>query len=354
MQPSTELYRAIFDSAAQGVLVVDTRGRILMANGALEALFGYGAGEMHGLRIEDLVPAGKRGAHKAHRDGFFEHPRQRPMGGNQELDAVRRDGTLFSVEVSLGYSGSGAEMLGIGFVVDITARRNLERANRRGEERLRALTAQLLTAQEDERRRIARELHDGLTQDLASVGIELGLLRREASGGLAEQLASLQRNVSDLSDQVRQLAHEFHPGVLEHSGLGTALQSYCQELERITGLPIRFTARDVPEGVPKAIASTLYRITQEALRNVVKHAQASNASVLLTGMQDGDGTARVRLTVMDNGQGFLIEEVRDGSGLGLMSIEERARTVQGRLTIGSVPGEGTSVSVEVPIPPEEQ
>jgi signal transduction histidine kinase len=276
------------------------------------------------------------------------------MGGTQELDAMRRDGSSFSVEVSLGYSGSGETLLGIGFVADITVRRRLERAHRRDEERLRALTAQLLTAQEDERRRIARELHDGLTQDLASLGIELGLMRRDASGPLGEQLAGLQQDVSSLAEQVRRLAHESHPGVLEHSGLASALQSYCDEQYRLTGLPIRFTARDVPAGIPKPVAASLYRITQEALRNVMKHAQATAVDVLLTSGLDDSGTPVLRLTVMDNGKGFLVEDVREGAGLGLISIQERVRIARGQFGISSVLGEGTRVSVEVPISPETQ
>jgi PAS domain S-box-containing protein len=349
MQPTTELYRAIFESAAQGVVVVDSSGRILMANRALEVLFGYDPGQMHGLLIEALLPASRHAAHVAHRSGFFEHPRQRPMGGNQELDAIRRDGTQFSVEVSLGYAPSGEAPVAIGFVADITVRRELERSHRRYEERLRALTAQLLTAQEDERRRIARELHDGLTQDLASLGIELGLLRRDSPEGVASQLAALQHNISDLSEQVRRLAHEFHPGVLEHSGLAAALQTYCEEQTRATGVSIQFSARSLPEEIPKAVSTTVYRIAQEALRNLVKHAQATRADVLLAGTKGEDGVGRLRLSVLDNGQGFLIEDVRDGSGLGLLSIEERARAVMGSLTISSIPGEGTSITVEIPL-----
>jgi PAS domain S-box-containing protein len=225
------------------------------------------------------------------------------------------------------------------------------RERKANEARLRSFTAELLKAQEDERRRVARELHDGPTQDLALLAAELGLLRKK---GITheEDLEALRARVLSISEDVRSLAHQFHPSVLEHSGLVAALEAYCQEVSRSGGIPVRFRAGKELESVsiPGPVSTTLYRIVQEALRNVHKHSNATTATVTLAALAQTPGQRVLRLTIMDDGKGFLIEQVRNGSGLGLISIEERARMVQGVFRIGSLPGEGTRVEVEVPIP----
>jgi two-component system, NarL family, sensor histidine kinase NreB len=357
MEATAELCRAIFSSAGQGILIVNVSGTIVTANAALGEMFGYGEGELDGQPLDCLVPAMQRGGHGQSVTGYFAHPRVRPMGRAMFLTGVRRDGTEFPVEVSLGHAEGAVGPLAIGFVADITERRRLEKIHERDAARLRTLTAQLLTAQQDERRLIARELHDSVTQDLASIGIELGLLRRDfahqAGTGLPEQLPEKLKDLQDvalrLSEQIRLLSHEFHPGVLEHSGLAAALEVHCQDFQRQTGLAVHLVTRDVPEHIRPEVGIALYRICQEALRNVVRHAQAGRADVLLSGSARADGRLVLRLSVMDDGNGFVIEDVRDGSGLGLLSIEERVRLVEGTLAISSVPGEGTRVTVEVPV-----
>jgi len=223
------------------------------------------------------------------------------------------------------------------------------RERKRGEERLRALTRQLLTAQEAERRRIARDLHDDVTQRLAGAAIELGLLRRERlSGGVSARVVRLEEQVGRLADDLRSLAHEIHPGALEHVGLSAALEAYCAESRRKKGVAIRYSARDVPGGIPPETAVVLYRIAQEAVGNALKHSGGSMVEVVLTGVQEEQG--RIKLIVADNGKGFLVEDVRDSPGLGLLSIEERVQLVNGKLAIHSRPNEGSRVEVEVPLP----
>jgi PAS domain S-box-containing protein len=221
------------------------------------------------------------------------------------------------------------------------------RERKRSEERLRALTRQLLTAQEEERRRIARDLHDDLTQKLAGTAIELGLLRRE-HGAVSERVALLQEQITRVTEDLRGLAHEIHPGILEHAGLSAALEAYCTEVSRQRAIAIRYAAQAVPSGIPRETAVVLYRIAQEAVGNSVKHSNASLVEVALTGVQDAKGT--IKLIVADNGKGFLTEDVRDSPGLGLLSISERVQLVNGRLAIHSRPNEGTRLEVEVPLP----
>jgi signal transduction histidine kinase len=221
------------------------------------------------------------------------------------------------------------------------------RERKRSEERLRALTRQLLTAQEEERRRIARDLHDDLTQKLAGTAIELGLLRREHVG-VSERVANLQDQITRVAEDLRGLAHEIHPGILEHAGLSAALEAYCTEVSRQRAIAIRYAAQAVPSGIPPETAVVLYRIAQEAVGNSVKHSNASLVEVGLSGIRGAKGY--IRLIVADNGKGFLTEDILDSPGLGLLSIEERVQLVNGTLAIHSRPNEGTRLEVEVPLP----
>lgn len=210
-------------------------------------------------------------------------------------------------------------------------------------EKLRDLAAQLMTAQEEERRRIARELHDDVTQRLSTIGIELGLLRR--TGGQHELVEGLQAQIFQLSDDLRSLSHSLHPSILEYADLPATLEMYCRKFNEQHAIATAFTARDVPAEIPRAVAVALFRIAQESLRNVALHSAASAASVILAGE---DGTD-LSLFIIDNGKGFDAGKIKAGSGLGLLSIEERARNMGASVTIDSTPEAGTRLTVKVPL-----
>jgi signal transduction histidine kinase len=210
------------------------------------------------------------------------------------------------------------------------------------------LAGRLITAQEDERRRIARELHDGVNQELSALSIALTKLGRSAPSRAADltgELARLQQRAAGLVEEVRQLSHELHPGVLQHVGLVAALQGYCEEFEGEHGLTVTFQADEDLGVVPADHALCLYRATQEALRNVTKHAKARHVRVSVA-CDHGD----VRLTVADDGCGFDRTEARHRGGLGLISLDERVRLVGGQVTIRTGPQEGTEVRIQVPLP----
>jgi PAS domain S-box-containing protein len=217
------------------------------------------------------------------------------------------------------------------------------------QEKLRDLADQVMTAQEEERRRIAGELHDDLTQRLATLGIQLGLLKRTAAGAealdLHEELSRLQAQILQLSEDVRRLSHSLHPSILEHSDLAASLEMHCREFTDQHGITASFAARDVPDDVPRPVVLALYRIVQESLRNVARHSGATAASVVLTG-EDGTGLS---LFVIDNGKGFEVAKAKISPGLGLVSIEERARHIGASVTIDSMPDAGTRLRVQVPL-----
>jgi two-component system CheB/CheR fusion protein len=213
-------------------------------------------------------------------------------------------------------------------------------------EELRALTASLFTSHEDERRRIARELHDEVSQALAIIEDEIEQLAsgpERSAGELRNRLGSLRHGVSELSEEVRRITKGLHPSVLEDLGLAEALRQLVREFGEREGMLVTFADRAVPSHISTEPAAALYRIAQEALWNVAKHAGKTHVKVTLVGVDNA-----VQLTVRDLGEGFDIGEVR-GRGLGLISMEERARWVGGSLQIDSTPGEGTSVEAEVPL-----
>lgn len=212
------------------------------------------------------------------------------------------------------------------------------------QEKLRALADQVISAQEEERRRIARELHDDYTQRLAAVSIELGLLKRgtdaQEDGTLDKELTRVQGEVISLSEDIRQLSHSLHPSVLEHSTLAAALEAYCREFSRQTGVAATFAARNLPDEIPRPVALAFYRIAQEALRNVSLHSAATTVSIVLSG-------PNLTLNVIDNGRGFDTAQAKKSPGLGLVSIGERGRVAGATVIISSVPGEGTTVSAQI-------
>ncbi len=207
---------------------------------------------------------------------------------------------------------------------------------------LESLTGKLIQAQEQERQRIARELHDDFNQRLAALSVELESLERAPIAPpepIARQLAVIRGMVGRLSDDLHDLAYKLHPSLLEHVGLEVAIRDHIAEFTKRTRLPVTFTARGVPETLSPEVATNLFRVMQESLQNVSKHAQATDVTVKLIGSSKGIG-----LSVRDNGKGFDLDSNQGRrAGLGLVSMEERARLSGGFLRIHSRSAKGTKV-----------
>jgi signal transduction histidine kinase len=213
----------------------------------------------------------------------------------------------------------------------------------------RQLSGRLLTAQEDERRRLGRELHDDLSQRLAAAAIEAGNLEHRCaeSSDARQGLQNLKDSLIKISDDVHQLSRQIHPAILDDLGLEDALRSECTRFRERYGYGAAFRCGDVPGDLPSNVAVCLYRIAQEALRNVAKHAMTDRVEVLLNADPEF-----VYLEVNDQGRGFDPDGRESEAGLGLASMEERVRLVGGELTVSSVPGKGTTISVRVALPEE--
>jgi len=229
----------------------------------------------------------------------------------------------------------------VGSALDITDRKEIEESNR-------DLAGRLINAQEAERTRIARDLHDDLSQQLAGIAIMLsGLKRRVTRAGADADIdltvSTLQERTATLAEAVRNLSHELHPSVLEPTGLEATLRRLCDDVERHHHIQLTLTTAGDLRALKPDVALCLFRVAQEALGNIVRHAAATTVEVGLT-VTPG----RVGLNVTDNGVGFVTTD-RTGHGLGLRSMDERVRLAKGTFIATSAPGHGTSVVVQIPL-----
>ena len=212
---------------------------------------------------------------------------------------------------------------------------------------LRDLAARLLTAQEEERRRISRDLHDDINQRLAMLIVQAESLESNlphSASDCSKELRSIQDRLTELSDDVRHLAYQFHPSILDDLGLTVALQRLVDECAARANLQASFEASPPLPAVPQTVATCLYRIAQESLANVMKHARANKVIVSLASTADA-----ITLTVQDDGVGFDTQRLANSHrGLGLISMAERLRLVRGTVTIDSIPHQGTRLYIKVP------
>jgi PAS domain S-box-containing protein len=228
----------------------------------------------------------------------------------------------------------------IGSCVDITDRKM-------NAESLEELSGRLIAAQEKERGRIARELHDDFSQRLALLGIGLSRLWKKRPESEEEErtvVRELWNRTQEISSDVHRLSHQLHSSKLQHVGLGPALMGLCEEISEKYGIQVEFTDRGVAPEIPKDVGLCLFRVTQEALSNVVKHSRAKQAQVELCKARD-----EIRLQIVDAGAGFDVALSRTDVGIGLIGMRERLRLVGGKLSVQSAPTRGTAILAEVPL-----
>jgi len=270
---------------------------------------------------------------------------------NRELPAWRR--YLWPLLATVLLIAAQGAIIG-GLLVQRRNRRRVEVALRDSEGKARAsyqevreLAGRLITAREEERARIARDLHDDIGQRVASLAIGLSRAQRqipEASNATRQTLSVLERQTTQLSGDLRHLSHELHPSALEHLGLLDALRERCDDFTQQNDVAVRLDVSEAWRDVSDALALCLYRVAQEALRNVATHAGARHVTVALDRV---DG--RLTMKVSDDGRGFDPEATTRRSGLGLVSLAERVRMLGGELAVTAAPGAGTRLAVSLPV-----
>jgi len=336
----------VYRTAPVGLAFVDTDLRFVKANDCLAEINGLPACDHIGRTLRELV-AGPLA------DELEAVYREVIAKGRPVLDLEIRGTTAARPGVERVWLSSyfpvqdeSGRVFGVNSVVrEVTAEKQSEERLRRSHDEVRTMTGRLIAAQEDERRRIACELHDDLTQRLAVLAIDVNKLERqpEFAGPAAAKLGGVREQIVKLSEDVHGLSRRLHPSILDDLGLADALRSECATFQEREVIEVQYRAEDVPADLPRDVCLNLYRIAQEALWNTVRHSGAKRAEVCLTGCG-----ADVLLTVGDDGKGFDRHARNGRAGIGLASMEERARLIGAELTIQSAPGKGTTVSVLVP------
>ena len=460
------LYKKLYESAAESILIVDEKGKIISANQSSQSLFGYSAAEFSTLKVEDLVPSQFRKGHSKLRSTYYENPHHRSMGVGMALTALCKDGSEVPVEISLNHVSEGAHSYTIAFIVNISLRmeaessfrrekelsdtyfnqalsiflildtsKNIIRINKKGSEILgwseekiigknwildfiplnfrsdvdavfnkllnnsipsiefyvhevltqsgskrtaewyanliqvdgqphslllsgvdityrkeieSSKTRSMMQGQEKERKRVAKELHDGLGQSLSAMNMHLGVLERDKSKLTDKSLKSiviLKGLLENTIVEVKSISYDLMPKVLESYGLTKAL-NYLRDVVDDSGkLKINLQVYGLKGRLDDEIEVALYRISQELINNVIKHAAAKKISLQLI-----KHSQSIVLMVEDDGIGFeTMRSKSDVNGLGLKNISTRVNSLNGSFYIDSLPGKGTTITIELPL-----
>jgi PAS domain S-box-containing protein len=239
------------------------------------------------------------------------------------------------------FDGSGSIQRVVGITADVTEAKASERA-------LRELSGRLITSQEEERRRVGRELHDNIGQELALLAVyaqHIDSGASDAEGTTHSDVHELHKRIKDIATKVSNLSHRLHSSELEFLGLTIATDRFCRDFAKHYGIEIDYSIKDVPRGLDKGVALCFYRVIQESLQNVARHSKATAVFLQLTGNAD-----KLQLEVRDDGVGFDAKKISYVSGLGLVSMRERMHLIGGTFSIHSKPGQGTRLEASVALP----
>ena len=332
----------LLDSAMDGIITVDSAQRIALYNRAAERIFGHPLEAVRGQPLAMLLPVRFRERHAGQVRHFGDTGvTSRRMGDQTVLLGLRADGTEFPIEASISQLDTPEGKLYTVILRDVSERV-------RAQEELAAFAAESSGVREQEKSRVARELHDELAQSLTALKMDTITLREHvrgdavAQGRLSQMIAMLDNCVAS----VRRISADLRPLVLDDLGLGAAIEWLAHNFTQRTGIPCSLDADEALD-LPEPYATGVFRMVQESLANVAKHARATRVEVRVA--REGDS---LLLTVRDNGAGFRVTDPRKPQSLGIAGLRERAHLMRGEVRIDSAPGEGTRVEARIPLPPE--
>ncbi|MBX3732879.1 MAG: PAS domain S-box protein [Verrucomicrobiae bacterium] len=323
--------RAIVETAVEGIITIDECGLVESMNPAACRMFGYGSDEVVGRNVSLLMPSPHREQHDDYLTNYLRTGQTRIIGSGRELEGRRKDGTVFPMELSVSEVRLGDSRLFTGLIRDITERRELEQA--------------VATASEHERTRIARELHDGLGQQIGGLLFLMNGLHRDlqsANVPQAETVGQLCDELSTALTQARRLAHDLYAVSPAPEGLVEALENLAERVNADRRVECGFAGEKNVRVQNPAAASHLYRIAQEATHNALKHSDGTRIDVALRRLPTA-----LELSVRDNGVGLPAQPAP--RGLGLRTMEQRARLIGGQLRVRARPEGGAEVLCCVPI-----
>lgn len=348
LREADDRYQRTMDSVMDAIVAVDESRRIVLFNAAAERMFGLRAAEVVGSSLDRLIPERLRAKHGGLMARFLESGEQsRAMAGRTRILGVRADGTEFPVESTISQAIIGGQRQFTAVLRDISERYQAEQDLREANAELRRLSSSLEKVREEERARISRELHDELGQLLTGLKLELSWLSHRMKEGRSappEKVAAMRQLLDRAVSSVRRISSELRPLILDDLGFGEAVAWQADEFSKRSGIQtvLDLSAADLVRD--DAMATGLFRIVQESLTNVARHADASRVEVRLF-----EEEGRLILTVSDNGRG-LPKEIRQGA-IGLASMRERATALGGQFSIVGSPGAGVTIKVALPSPP---
>lgn len=324
---------AILETAADGIMTLSDDGIIESFNPAAEDIFGYSAEEIVGENVKRLVaPPHQRVVEKHLRETGEVH-RARPLGADREMTGRRKDGSTFPMELSIHKVDLDDRIVYTGIARDVSERRRLEQ--------------EILEVSETERRRIGQDLHDGLGQMLTGIGLlsqDLARDLKEEGHERADDIAEITQHVKKADQQARTLSHGLIPVDVEPNGLVEALRRLAQKVEQPFDIECSFQELGTVRIHESTVSTHLYRIAQESINNATRHADPDHVRITLASKDE-----YLQLRVEDDGVGFEAENPGE-EGMGLRTMQYRARLIGGTLAIDSTPGDGTAVTCTLPHP----
>ncbi len=336
--------RAIMQAALDGIITIDHEGRMVEINAAAEKIFAHNRTKLMGENVLEVVPASFRAWFESGLANCFAGENGPTLGSRVEMPALRADGSKFTAEFTITRIKLAGRPMFTLYIRDITQ-------HKRAEAELRALPQKIIKAQEAERSRIAQELHDGINQMIASVKMRLSKVDSslpDLKPAAREILSRCDRLLVKVLEENRRIAHNLRPTDLDTLGLAAACTSFCNEMQARTNIVVQCRVTPFHPRLPPVTELHLFRIVQESVNNIEKHARAK---LIKLQMQIEDGS--VILKIQDDGCGFDIKNSKAGKskghGLGLTNMRERALSLGGTYEIKSVPNNGTTILVRVPV-----
>jgi PAS domain S-box-containing protein len=331
---SEEKFRSIFREAGVGMVIVSPEGHFLAVNDRFCEYLGYTEEELLGVSVQSVTV-------EEDWPGFSQKLSEVLTEGRSlqrlEKRCLHKSGSIVYTEssVSLMRDSSGSPQYFVGEVLDVTKRKEAEEA-------LANVNRRLIESQEQERARIGRELHDDIAQRLGMLSVELEQLQ-DNPAEVRSRVQELLARTTEISNDVQALSHELHASKLEYLGAVAGMRSWCKEFAQRHDMEIDFKS-DVSSALPAEIGLCLFRVLQESLQNVIKHSGVKRVEVRLM-----EESRQVHLIVSDSGRGFDVGSAMQGKGLGLTSMRERIRLVNGTIAIEAKPVGGTTIEVRVPL-----
>jgi PAS domain S-box-containing protein len=344
LRESEERYRVLFEGTSLGILAADIETKQFVdANPSVCRMLGYSAAELMELRISDIHPAEALDRILSDMQAMI----QEGPAISSAAPCLRKDGTVFYADISGAVTTINGRKCLVGFFTDVTGRQQAEKELAQSHEQLRALTAYWQNAVEGERTRIARQLHDDFGQSMTALKMDLTWLakRLPKNDEKAERLHGMNALIDDSITLMQRTATDLRPNLLDDLGLNAALEWQAQEFSKRSGIPVHLNLPKVDLDLDPGLSTALFRIFQEVVTNVIRHARAKRVDTSLELMGKN-----LILTIHDNGRGISESELKAPRSLGLLGLRERAAQWGGETSISGVAGEGTTVTVRIPLP----